>query len=72
MNRMIYKSGLAMLLAGVSMPALAQSEAPSGEGGLDQIVVTAERREQNLQDVPIAATVLMRSAQTGLHPSRPA
>lgn len=58
MNRMIFKSGLTLLLASVSMPALAQGEAAENSGGLDQIVVTAERREQNLQDVPIAATVL--------------
>jgi iron complex outermembrane receptor protein len=31
---------------------------PVAEGGLEEIVVTAERREQNLQDVPISATVL--------------
>src|SRR5688572_26704396 len=33
-------------------PELAQS------GGLEEIVITAERREQRLQDVPISATVL--------------
>lgn len=63
------------LLAGVSNPALAQSEAqapaqndvpasqaqaamPAASDGLQTIMVTAERREQSLQDVPIAATVL--------------
>jgi len=50
------RAGLGVLMAGVSMPALAQSEA--SDGALDEIVVTAERREQNLQDVSIAATVL--------------
>ena len=50
-------------------PALAQDAAPVEAApeavesvGLEDIVVTAERREQNLQDVPISATVL--SAET--------
>ncbi|WP_414902224.1 TonB-dependent receptor [Sphingomonas flavalba] len=43
------------LLASASMPtvALAQSET---EGGLSEIVVTAQRRAQSLQDVPISVT----------------
>ena len=49
-------STLAILLCTSAMPAFAQDAAP--EGGLDQIIVTAERREQNLQDVPVSATVL--------------
>jgi len=51
---------LSVLLAGVSSPALAQS-APEGtatDGGLTEIIVTAERRDQSLQDVSISATVL--------------
>jgi len=35
--------------------ALAQ-EAQEAQGGLEQVVVTAERREERLQDVPIAVT----------------
>jgi iron complex outermembrane recepter protein len=54
-------AALSILLAGVSAPALAQTE-PDGVvapvGGLSEIIVTAERREQRLQDVPISATVL--------------
>lgn len=54
-------AAISALLAGVALPALAQ-EAPSAEpaptGGLEEIVVTAERRTQSLQDVPISATVL--------------
>ncbi len=57
MNNRQYSAGsLAILLCGVAMPAMAQVE--TAEGGLDQIIVTAERREQNLQDVPVSATVL--------------
>jgi iron complex outermembrane receptor protein len=55
-NRTVRTAAI-VLMAGVSTPALAQAEATDG-GGLSEIVVTAERREQSLQDVPIAATVL--------------
>jgi iron complex outermembrane recepter protein len=50
-----------MLLAGVStaliaIPAFAQ-EAPPAEpdAGLEEIIVTAQKREQNLQNVPVSA-----------------
>ena len=45
------------LFAVTASAALAQ-EAESGEGGLAEIVVTAQKREQSLQDVPIAVTAL--------------
>jgi iron complex outermembrane receptor protein len=51
-----YASAMASLLCGTAMPVLAQDA--QADGGLDAIVVTAERREQNLQDVPVSATVL--------------
>jgi len=46
------------LMAG---PALAQGTAAAAagqSGGLEEIVVTAQKREQNLQDVPVAVTAL--------------
>ena len=49
-----YRPIAAALLCSVAMPAFAQT----AEGGLDTILVTAERREQSLQEVPISATVL--------------
>jgi iron complex outermembrane recepter protein len=54
--------GAAVLLAstalGLAMPAMAQSASDStGETG-DDIVVTASKREQNLQDVAVAITAL--------------
>jgi iron complex outermembrane recepter protein len=55
-SRKFSASALAVLLCGTVMPVMAQDAA--SEGGLDQILVTAERREQNLQDVPVSATVL--------------
>ena len=45
----------ASLLA-VATPVLAQEAAK--DGGLDEIVVTAQKREQNLQEVPIAISAL--------------
>lgn len=47
----------ALLLAGagilVSAPVFAQ-----GSGGLEEVVVTAQHREQNLQDIPISVTAI--------------
>jgi iron complex outermembrane receptor protein len=57
MIRMRVKGGtglLAMVLAG---SALGQSTAPQ-EGVLQEIIVTAQKREQRLQDVPVSVTVL--------------
>jgi iron complex outermembrane recepter protein len=45
-------SGLALAL-GAALPALAQSDATVAE-----LVVTAQKREQNLQDVPVVVTTL--------------
>ncbi|HEV7631853.1 MAG TPA: TonB-dependent receptor [Steroidobacteraceae bacterium] len=49
---------MAALLTGPVGAQQAGTPAGEREGGLEEIIVTAERREQNLQDVPIAATVL--------------
>jgi iron complex outermembrane recepter protein len=60
MNQRIVKSGLLMGVAlGACMagPALAQT-AEENDGGLQEIIVTAQKREQSLQDVPIAVTAL--------------
>ena len=64
MNRIGLLSGAASLAAiavstGFATPALAQSHAASG---LDVIIVTAQKREQNVQDVPIAVTALTTDA----------
>lgn len=37
--------------------ALAQEAAAEQSGGIEDIVVTAQRREENMQDVPVAVTV---------------
>ena len=51
----------ALLGGGIAMPAAAQdttqnyADAPEGLG---DIIVTAQRREENIQDVPISVTVI--------------
>ncbi|MFM9977907.1 MAG: TonB-dependent receptor [Sphingomonadaceae bacterium] len=45
------------LLAGTAPSALAQAPASADEG-LGEIVVTAQRREENLQDVPLSITAV--------------
>ncbi|MBL0923789.1 MAG: TonB-dependent receptor [Sphingomonadaceae bacterium] len=52
----------AILMASVSVPALAQEAEDTGSGGIEEIVVTAERRETNLQDTPLAVTALTADA----------
>ncbi len=51
-SRIFIAAGL--LLTIPSLPALAQQEA----GGLEEVVVTAERREANLQETPVTLTAL--------------
>lgn len=49
---------LAAGLATTTIPAFAQQAEAGNEDGLGEIVVTAQRREQNLQKVPIAVTAV--------------
>ena len=46
------------LVAGLATPAVAQDEGADGEDRTNTIVVTAEFREANLQDTPIAITAV--------------
>ena len=57
-NHKTFRAATALLLAGISAPVFAQATADNNDGGLTDIVVTAERREQSLQNVSISATVL--------------
>ncbi|MBL4801594.1 MAG: TonB-dependent receptor [Emcibacter sp.] len=70
-TRLILLAGLA---SGVSMPSMAQTQNQDQETsnqimGLDEVVVTAQRREQNIQDVAVAVTVLpgQELLKRGLH-----
>jgi iron complex outermembrane receptor protein len=52
-------SVLAMGVAGLAAPAFAQATNPAAEedtGGLGEIIVTARKVEENLQDVPVSIT----------------
>lgn len=49
------------LCGSVSFAAMAQ-DVPAASQGLEEIVVTAQKREQNLQDVPVAVTALTADA----------
>jgi iron complex outermembrane recepter protein len=59
MSKKIMHSLFATTALSVALPttAWAQSAEDSGEG-LEEIVVTAQKREQNMQDVPVAVTAL--------------
>ena len=39
-------------------PAAAQDNAPPADVGIEDIVVTAQKREENLQDTPISMVAL--------------
>lgn len=63
--------GVAILAAGAPLAAFAQSSAAAGAAGADQlqeITVTAERRESNLQKTPIAVTAIDAHALEQLAP----
>ncbi len=49
------------VLFGQATVALAQ-DTPAGFGGLEEVVVTAQKREQSLQDVPVAISALSAAA----------
>lgn len=58
-NYSFFVAGTAFTVLSLSAaPAFAQAAAPEDTSGLDVIIVTAQKREQNLQDVPIAVTAL--------------
>ncbi|MDE2437364.1 MAG: TonB-dependent receptor, partial [Sphingomonadales bacterium] len=64
---------LAISAAGAPMVALAQEQGTRAQSGdaVGEIIVTAQRREQNLQDVPVAVTALTGAAiaDLGIHSS---
>ncbi|MEY4250560.1 MAG: hypothetical protein RJA87_2193, partial [Pseudomonadota bacterium] len=47
----------AIAVAAVAMPAFAQDAAPkAASNGIEELVVTAQKREEAIQDVPIAVS----------------
>lgn len=57
LRRSLFATAVSGLALAVSAPALAQA-APADDSNGDDIVVTANRIEQNLQDVPIAVSAV--------------
>lgn len=57
-QRMNSVSGLAILLGAMLAPAVAMAQSDPQSTTLDEVVVTAQKREERLQDVPVSATVL--------------
>jgi iron complex outermembrane recepter protein len=55
-TRLLFAAVLAS--TALTSPVLAQDAAPADDQGLDEIVVTAQRREENLQDVPLSITAV--------------
>ena len=45
-------------LALMAAPAFAQDAAPADDGAIDEIIVTAQKRSERLQDVPVAVSVV--------------
>ena len=61
-RRFLTGTTIAAIAAGLATPALAQDDTGSGFTGLSEIIVTAQKREQSLQDVPIAVTAVTADA----------
>jgi iron complex outermembrane receptor protein len=58
-RHVLYLTGTCLAACGAAFPALAQTESAGEEDtGGNEIVVTAQFREQNLQDTPIAITAV--------------
>lgn len=59
MKRFAIATALCTTLAGLAMPAQAQDSAEdASSSGIGEIVVTAQKREENIQDVPIAISAV--------------
>ena len=63
MSRCVFgASHVALALVFAAQPATAQETAEGGDGGIAEIVVTAQKRAQNVQDVPIAISAFTSEA----------
>ncbi|TRD10498.1 TonB-dependent receptor [Erythrobacter insulae] len=51
-------AGAVAFAAFYAAPAIAQDEDGATEGKVEEIIVTAQRREENLQDVPLSVTAI--------------
>ena len=62
LNGGVRLAGALLTLAGSAVWAQTAVEAPAASGGLDEIVVVAQKRSENLQDVPVAITAISASS----------
>jgi iron complex outermembrane receptor protein len=54
----ILKCGMGLLAMGAMLGTVHAQDAEEASGGLEEVIVTATYREQNIQDVPISITAL--------------
>jgi outer membrane receptor protein involved in Fe transport len=52
------RRALTLALTLATLPAIAQETDPTNERTIENVIVTAQKREQNLQDVPIVVTAV--------------
>src|SRR3546814_10447 len=57
-RRLAHRVPKLALLAGLCLPAMAAAQDDAGSGGIQDIVVTAQKRAENVQDIPIAINAL--------------
>ena len=57
-RRTIFRTALLLGSAAIVLPAAARAQSEGQQTGVEDIVVTAQKREQNLQKVPISITAL--------------
>lgn len=55
---MIRSTKFCIAVSTVALAAPAMAQAPQQGGGLDEIIVTAQKRAENVQDVPIAIAAI--------------
>ncbi|MEZ5459725.1 MAG: TonB-dependent receptor [Steroidobacteraceae bacterium] len=58
MSVRLARAGLVLLGAGAMLPAMSQDAPREATSALEEIIVTAQRREESAQDVPISLTAL--------------
>ncbi len=57
-HKFVLLAGASLIVAPTGAFAQDQSAAPEAATGLEEIIVTAQKREENLQDVPVSVTAL--------------
>ena len=57
-SRLLLSAAACALVPGFAFAQEAGQADPQSNGGLEEIIVTAQKREQNMQDVPVAVTAL--------------